>query len=201
MDERNFLNKYIEKKEGQRLRGERISQIRKDLNNKDLSDKEKMLKYGDHLNWLLKTIERIYKLQQTARLRYMDSMYDHGLANGLILSMAVLVEEQSTPPYLKADGQYKKSEVQFTSEKTEEYMLRLEALLANMVLADDDGPKGYESFADWAGQVFRTLQGAPVVTGRLRELRNEFYKQAKQNLEIETATQTTDKNNEKPTSP
>jgi hypothetical protein len=187
-DPRRFLDNYLEKKEGKRLRGQRISSIKADLQNDKLSQKEKVLKYSDHLNWALKSLERIYKTQQVASKKYMNSAYDHGIANGLILAMAILVEEQAQPPFLKVEGKYKKSDSQWVSDAIEQHVMHIEALLGNMILADDDGPKGYDSFADWAGDVIATLTGAPMETPKIKAVRNQIFEQAKKQLELENET-------------
>lgn len=172
------INQYIEEKEGNRLRGAKLSQLKKDLQNTELTKEEKAIKYSQHLNWCLSVFENIYKMSTAASAAgvYDRSPMSLGIANGLISAMAVIVEEQSTVPYLKAPKKYRNGEA-IIDEMVEEYLARLERLIGSIIVADEKGPKGYEGeypMLAWVTEAVDTISRAPVATDKLVSIRSQI---------------------------
>jgi len=173
--------------ENQRLRGDRVRQISNDMKNFDGTDREKMLKYSEHLSWCLKTFERIYKLQINSAKAANKSAYAHGLANGVIGAMAVIMEEQGDAPYIKPPEKYETTDQEFADQVVVNYVSQLEQALGQIMLMDENGPEGYAEddnpILSWILDTVKSMEKSPIQTAELKSFRKNLLKQIRTNLE------------------
>lgn len=187
MNNDKSLDKQIDAAENQRLRGDRVRQIAKDMKEFEGTDKEKLLAYSSHLSWCLKTFERIYKLQQMTGQAAKKSLYSHGMANGVIGAMATIMEEQGDVPYIKTPEKYENSEQQFTHQAVAEYIYRLEDLLGKIMLMEEAGPEGYgdeeNPILAWIMDVMHLQKNSPVQTEKLKAFRKNLNYEIRKRIE------------------
>lgn len=174
------LDDMLDESDSKRLRGARINEIKQSLQPSDKSDKEKMLAYSSHLNWCLKTFESVARLQKMTADGAGKSAYAHGMANGVIGAMAVILEEQGKPPYIPAPKKYKKSEADFAADVVKDYVLRLEEHIGKMVLMDENGPEGYSDddnpIFSWIIDLVDIIEKSPVNSDHLEQQRQDLMK-------------------------
>lgn len=166
------------------LRGERLNEIRQDLNNGDLDDEEKLLKYSSHLEWFLNKFRTLWKAQEAMQHpgKWNKSLISFGVTNGLVLAMAIFVEEQADPPYRKLpeelDGS---SEIEgrtnkILEEKAKAFMINMITQLEAVICIGPSGkPKGYEDNEDrmdawmkWRNDTINHINESPFEMPEIR---------------------------------
>lgn len=155
-----------------RLRGERLNQIRKDMNNGELSDKQKLLKYSSHLEWFTQKWKQLFAAQEFWQHpgKWDKSRYAHGFTNGLIAAMAIFLEEQADPPFRKTPEQYQVDDNKLIEEQAKGFMINMARQLECIICMEADGwPKGYkdsesisEAWLKWRNDTINHLDNAPV---------------------------------------
>lgn len=180
----------------QKLRGERLNQIRKDMNNGELSDKEKLLKYSSHLEWFNQKWKALYAAMDFWMNpgKWNKTRYSHGFANGLIAGFAIFVEEQADPPFFKTPEEYEADDSRVISEQAKGFMINLSRQLECIICMGEDGrPKGYsdaesvsQAWLDWRNDTTRHLDEAPfeipeirMIVQRIQEFNQQLSEQNK----------------------
>jgi len=132
------------------IRGKKINEILKDLKDTSLDSKEKLNKYSEHLSWCMDKIRMLFIAQETmvTNDNYKKSVYSVGLLNGIIMGMAIFVEDDATPPYMKIPEKLKGDD---QKEIVDKMLLRIlttivQQLESVICLTHDGKPKGYEKF-------------------------------------------------------
>lgn len=128
------------------LRGARLNEIRKDLQDRDMDDKLKIHKYGAHLNWFMDKIKYLTLSQeQMLSGQWNKSLMALGLTNGLILAMAIFVEEQNEPPYQKIPEGLEGATDKIVDDAMKSFVINLVNQIESVICVDEKGsPKGYD---------------------------------------------------------
>ncbi len=129
-----------------RLRGAKIEEIKKDKLDPKLDGKEKIIKYSQHLDWFLARFESLVQAQDVMQSpgKWDKSLMSVGFTNGLVLAMALFLEEQSEPPYRKLPDSINKKTEEVVNGNLKAFMVDIVTQLEAIICMGEDGfPKGY----------------------------------------------------------
>ena len=181
------LKKLTFDSDNKKLRGQRVNQIKQDLSDKSMTDRDKVLKYSEHLTWCLKTFERLFKLQESAATPgvWDKNPYAHGVLNGMIMAMAVVVEEQGNIPFQKSPKSYRMENSEWIKDSTYKHIEKLERKIQQIVMGNHKGPKDYQEasvpFQAWMQDALDILSTSPVQTNNMKKIRDEIFEYINQN--------------------
>lgn len=113
------------------LRGKRLAEIRARLSSKDLDERDRLLKYSQDIGWFIDRLNELYLLMEQARPNYSMTPNTHGLLNGIILAIAIFMEDES-PPLAKRPENYSMLEPTDFEVRAKQYIERAESLLADL---------------------------------------------------------------------
>ncbi len=151
----NF-NNISDSDDNDRLRGEKLSEIKNDMKNEDMDKKEKLMKYSTHLDWFMskfKMLDMAHEAMQNPG-KYDRSLISLGITNGLIMAMAIFLEERGDPPYRKIPEKLNGEAEAFIDEGTKSFIINLVTQLEGIICMGKDGkPNGYGDAED-AGQAW-----------------------------------------------
>lgn len=175
--------------EDMKLRGGRLEQIRKDLHNGELDDKDKLLKYSSHLDWFMNKFRLLYGYQEAMQRdgKWNRSLQAVGFTNGLVIAMALFLEEQGNPPTRGVPERLKGEEedIKLLSEEAKGYMITLANQLEAAICASET-PKGYEEYpqeeawARWIHDTVRHLENPPFEITEILAAANRIRKHQKE---------------------
>lgn len=156
-----------------RLRGQRLNQIRKDMNNQELDDKERLLKYSSHLEWFMSKVKVLALAQDFWKSpgKWDMTRETKGFTNGLIVGLAIFVEEQADPPVIKKDPEkFELEDDRLVEDRVKGFMINLARQLECIICMGEDGwPLGYQdcdslgaAWIEWRNDTIGHLEGCPV---------------------------------------
>jgi len=174
-------------KENEKLRGAKLNEIAQDLNDDELSDEQKVLRYGSHLEWFLEQTRMLLGAQQKAQSEgvFDVSIHTVGIANGLILASAIFLGEQGDPPTRKIPNKLRHRSDELLAEKVKGFIITLITQLEAVICIEDNKPKGYgeydvqEAYARWHNDTVEHLNNCPVSFPELQAAINrigEFHR-------------------------
>lgn len=172
---KNNRMKLVKPGNGNGLHGQRMEQIRKDLRNKELSDKEKVLRYSSHLDWFIQKVKGVFAWEQMLKQPnvWNRNEYSHGMLNSVISIIALFLEDQGKPPHFKRPEKYLIESDELLAAQSSEYIAQLEEMIARIIENPPDGDKGDE-FNEWKKSVLSLVEDCYLQTDELVKIRRRM---------------------------
>lgn len=144
----------IEKQENKKLRGQKLAEIQsfmKSGKSEEEEWKDRALKASSYLDWF---IERTTELVRSHDALQQPGVWDqspvaHGMSNGLVLAMAIFLEERGNPPFHRAPRKYVMDKEELFTEAAKGFIIDLVTSLEAILCITESGkPKGYEEYGE-----------------------------------------------------
>lgn len=167
--------------------GARINQIQQDMKSKDMGANQKALRYSQHLAWFLEKVQELYRLQmiQGNPGIWDQSPYMHGMFNGLVMAMSVILEDPGPPPFKKIPEKYIKVDGEEFKTPAYQYIESLESLLAAVYRRDEHGPWGYghhqDPWGEWMAAADIVLDSSIFTNKQMGDLRRRMKEWKQEN--------------------